>query len=154
MSTENTKKKTRTRADQMEFNFIITLIVTIVLVAGFLLGYEIILDKEANPNVELVTDSSLTVKDGDKVFIDFDTYIDGVAYDGATTKGAGADLVIGSDTLTDLEQQLIGAHPGDELEIYITFAEDYKNNKTLAGNKVLFKVTVHGIYQEIVEEAE
>ena len=151
MSNEVTKKRKRTQAEQMEFNFIITLIVTIVLVAGFMLGYEVILDKEANSNMELVKDSSLTVKDGDKVHIDFDSYIDGVAYDGATTGGKGADLVIGSDTLTDMEQQLIGTHPGDKLEIYITFSEEYKNNKTLAGKKVLFKITVHGIYQEKVE---
>ena len=155
MINETTKKKKRNKSEQMEFNFIITLLVTIVLVAGFLLGYEVLLDKDANANIELVKDSSLTIKEGDKVFIDFDTYIDGVAYDGATTKEAGADLVIGSNTLTDLEQQLIGAHPGDELELYITFAEDYKNNKTLAGKEVLFKVKVHGIYQEkVVEEME
>ena len=154
MNEETTKKKKRTASQQMEFNFIVTLVVTIVMVAAILLGYEVIMDKEANSNMELVTDSSLTVKDGDKVHIDFDSYIDGVAYDGATTGGKGADLVIGSDTLTDMEQQLIGAHPGDKLEIYITFSEDYKNNQTLAGKKVLFKITVHGIYQEIVDEAE
>ena len=152
MNEETTKKKKRTAAQQMEFNFFVTLVVTIVMVVAILLGYEVIMDKENNSNMELVTDSSLTVKDGDKVHIDFDSYIDGVAYDGATTGGKGADLVIGSDTLTDMEKQLIGAHPGDKLEIYITFAENYKNNKTLAGKKVLFKITVHGIYQEIVDE--
>jgi len=152
MSEQNKKKKTANQ--RMESNFIVTIVVAVLMVVALLLGYEIMLDKEANSNMELVTDSSLTVKDGDKVHIDFDSYIDGVAYDGATTGGKGADLVIGSDTLTDMEQQLIGAHPGDELEIYITFSEDYKNNQTLAGNKVLFKIKVHGIYQEIVDEAE
>lgn len=154
MKTENQKKKAKTANQRMESNFMITLVVTVVLVVGLLLGYEVMMDNEKSANVELVTDSSLTVKDGDKVHIDFDSYIDGVAYDGATTGGAGADLVIGSKTLEGMEQQLIGAHPGDEIEMYITFDEDYKNNKTLAGNTVLFKVMVHGIYQEIVEEAE
>ncbi len=154
MNEEVTKKKKRTQAQQMEFNFMVTMVVTVFLVVGLILGYEVIQDKEANSNLELVKDSSLTVKDGDKVHIDFDSYIDGVAYDGATTGGKGADLVIGSDTLTDMETQLIGAHPGDKLEIYITFAEDYKNNKTLAGKKVLFKVTVNGIYQEKEETKE
>ncbi len=154
MSNETMKKKKRTPAQQMEFNFMVTLVVTVFLVVGLMLGYEVILDQEANSNMELVEDSSLTVKEGDKVHIDFDSYIDGVAYDGATTGGSGADLVIGSDTLTDMEQQLIGSHPGDELEIYITFSEDYKNNKTLAGKEVLFKITVHGIYQEMEDTEE
>lgn len=93
------------------------------------------------------TDSSLTVKDGDKVNIDYVGYIDGKAFDGGDTKGQGADLTIGSGTyIDDFEDQLVGAHPGDKVEVNVTFPEDYGNDE-LNGKDATFDVTVNGIYQ-------
>ena len=64
------------------------------------------------------TDSSLEVKDGDTVNIDYVGKIDDVAFDGGSTDGNGTDLVIGSGSYIDnFEEQLIGAHPGDKVEI-------------------------------------
>ena len=58
------------------------------------------------------TDSSLEVKDGDTVNIDYVGKIDDVAFDGGSTDGNGTDLVIGSGSYIDnFEEQLIGAHP-------------------------------------------
>ena len=93
------------------------------------------------------TDSSLEVKDGDKVNIDYVGKIDGTAFDGGSTEGNGADLVIGSGTYIDnFEEQLIGAHPGDEVEVTVTFPDDYGVDE-LNGKEAVFDVTVNGIYE-------
>lgn len=96
---------------------------------------------------ELSTDTSLTVADGDTVNIDYVGTVDGVEFDGGSTNGAGTDLVIGSGSyIDDFEDQLIGAHPGDEVQVEVTFPEDY-GSQDLAGKDAVFSVTVNGIYQ-------
>ena len=93
------------------------------------------------------TDSSLEVKDGDTVNIDYVGKIDDVAFDGGSTDGNGTDLVIGSGSYIDnFEEQLIGAHPGDEVEVKVTFPDDYQATD-LAGKEAVFDVTVNGIYE-------
>ena len=93
------------------------------------------------------TDSSLEVKDGDKVNIDYVGKIDDVAFDGGSTNGQGTDLVIGSGSYIDnFEEQLIGAHPGDEVKVTVTFPDDY-SAEDLAGKEAVFDVTVNGIYE-------
>ena len=73
--------------------------------------------------------------------------IDGVEFEGGNTKGNGADLVIGSHTyIDDFEEQLIGHHPGDSVDVTVTFPEDYGKDE-LNGKEALFKVTVNGIYK-------
>ena len=93
------------------------------------------------------TDSSLEVKDGDTVNIDYEGKIDDVAFDGGSTDGNGTDLVIGSGSYIDnFEEQLIGAHPGDKVEVKVTFPDDYQATD-LAGKEAVFDVTVNGIYE-------
>ena len=93
------------------------------------------------------TDSSLTVEDGDTVNIDYVGSVDGVEFDGGNTQGMGTDLVIGSGSyIDDFEDQLIGAHPGDQVDVYVTFPEDY-GVEELNGKEALFQVTVNGIYE-------
>lgn len=93
------------------------------------------------------TDTSLTVKDGDTVNIDYVGKIDGTAFDGGSTNGQGTDLEIGSGSyIDDFEDQLIGAHPGDEVEVTVTFPDDY-GAADLAGKEAVFDVTVNGIYE-------
>ena len=93
------------------------------------------------------TDSSLEVTDGNKVNIDYVGKIDGVAFDGGSTDGKGTDLVIGSGTYIDnFEEQLIGAHPGDKVEVTVVFPDDYQA-ADLAGKEAVFDVTVNGIYE-------
>ena len=93
------------------------------------------------------TDTSLTVKDGDTVNIDYVGKIDGTAFDGGSTDGKGTDLVIGSGTYIDnFEEQLIGAHPGDKVEVTVIFPDDYQA-ADLAGKEAVFDVTVNGIYE-------
>ena len=93
------------------------------------------------------TDSSLEVKDGDTVNIDYVGKIDDVAFGGGSTDGNGTDLVIGSGSYIDnFEEQLIGAHPGDKVEVKVTFPDDYQATD-LAGKEAVFDVTVNGIYE-------
>lgn len=94
------------------------------------------------------TDSSLTVKDGDTVNIDYVGSIDGVEFEGGNTNNAGTDLTIGSGLyIDDFEEQLIGSHPGDTVNVTVTFPEDYQQ-EDLQGKEALFVVTVNGIYTE------
>ena len=94
------------------------------------------------------TDTSLEVKDGDTVNIDYVGKIDDVAFDGGSTDGNGTDLVIGSGSYIDnFEEQLIGAHPGDKVEVKVTFPDDYQATD-LAGKEAVFDVTVNGIYEK------
>ena len=98
-------------------------------------------------SASLQTDTSLTIEDGDTVNIDYVGSIDGVEFQGGNTKGNGADLVIGSHTyIDDFEEQLIGHHPGDSVDVTVTFPEDYGKDE-LNGKEALFKVTVNGIYK-------
>lgn len=93
------------------------------------------------------TDTSLTVKDGDTVNIDYVGKIDGTAFDGGSTDGQGTDLEIGSGSyIDDFEDQLVGAHPGDEVEVTVTFPDNY-DAADLAGKEAVFDVTVNGIYE-------
>ena len=93
------------------------------------------------------TDTSLTVKDGDTVNIDYVGNIDGTAFDRGSTDGKGTDLTIGSGSyIDDFEDQLVGAHPGDKVEVTVTFPDDYQATD-LAGKEAVFDVTVNGIYE-------
>lgn len=95
----------------------------------------------------LSIDSSLTIENGDTVNIDYVGTVDGVEFDGGSTNGAGADLTIGSGRyIDDFEEQLIGSHPGDTVEVNVTFPEDY-GNEELNGKDAVFEVVINGIYE-------
>ena len=101
-----------------------------------------------NDSAGYSTDASLTVEDGDTVNIDYVGSVDGVEFEGGSTRGQGTDLVIGSGSyIDDFEEQLIGAHPGDEVDVYATFPDPYNNNPDLSGKEALFEVTINGIYE-------
>ena len=85
------------------------------------------------------------VKDGDTVNIDYVGYVDDVAFEGGDTKGQGAKLTIGSGSyIDDFEQQLIGSKPGDTVDVYVTFPEEY-GNEELKGKEAHFVVKVNYI---------
>ena len=93
-------------------------------------------------------DTSLTVEDGDTVNIDYVGTVDGVEFDGGSTQGMGTDLVIGSGSyIDDFEDRLIGAHPGDTVEVNVTFPDPYSLNTDLSGAEAVFTVTINGIYE-------
>ncbi len=87
-----------------------------------------------------------TVKDGDKVNIDYVGTIDGVEFEGGNSGGAGYDLTIGSNTFVEgFESQLIGHKAGEDVTVNVTFPENY-SKADLAGKPAQFAVQIHGIY--------
>ncbi len=96
----------------------------------------------------LNTDTSLTVADGDTINLDYVGYVDDVAFEGGDTQGAGTSLTIGSGTyIDDFEEQLIGHNVGDQVDVVVTFPDEYSSNPDLAGKEATFKCTINGIYQ-------
>lgn len=91
-------------------------------------------------------------QDGDQVVIDFIGFKDGVEFDG----GSGEDypLELGSNTfIPGFEEQLVGVKTGDVKDVEVTFPEDYAA-ADLAGQKAVFKVTVHDIKYKDLPEAD
>ncbi|MCC8018140.1 MAG: trigger factor, partial [Lachnospiraceae bacterium] len=89
-----------------------------------------------------------TVEDGDTVNIDYVGTLDGEEFDGGSA--SGYDLTIGSDTFIDgFEDGLIGAEVGSTVDLDLTFPEDY-SSEDLAGQAVVFTVTVNSIVEEQV----
>ena len=83
------------------------------------------------------------VADGDMVTLDFEGFVDGVAFEGG--KGTDYPLTIGSNSfIPGFEEQLVGAEIGVEKEVNVTFPENYHAND-LAGKAAVFKCTVKAI---------
>ena len=90
-------------------------------------------------------------KEGDTVVIDFEGFLDGVAFDGG--KGENYELKLGSHTFVPgFEEQLVGMSADEEKEINVTFPENYKAD--LAGKDVVFKVKVHKVDETHVPEKD
>ena len=101
------------------------------------------LEKVREQNSRLVEVTTRGVKDKDQTIIDFEGFIDGVPFEGG--KGTDYALTIGSHSFIDtFEEQLIGAKIGKEVEVNVTFPEDY-HAENLAGKPAMFKVTVKEI---------
>ncbi|MAA70773.1 MAG: trigger factor [Bermanella sp.] len=84
--------------------------------------------------------SESAAKDGDKVKIDFDGYVDGEAFEGG--KAEGYDLTLGSKSMIPgFEDQIVGMKAGDEGTIKVTFPADYQS-EALAGKDAEFKINV------------
>lgn len=98
------------------------------------------LDKVKEQNARLVAADDKAVEDGDQAIIDFEGFVDGVAFEGG--KGEDYPLVIGSHSFIDtFEEQLIGKKVGEEVEVNVTFPEQYQAEE-LAGKPAMFKVTI------------
>ncbi len=101
------------------------------------------IDKEREQNSRTITIEDRAVQDGDITVIDFEGFVDGVAFEGG--KGENYSLTIGSHSFIDtFEEQLIGKEIGEETEVNVTFPAEYQA-KELAGKPALFKVTVKEI---------
>ena len=95
---------------------------------------------------ELNTDKKLEVKSSDDVSIDYVGTMDGEEFEGGSAEDY--TLTIGSGSFIEgFEDQLIGAHPGDQVTVNVTFPDPYENNPDYAGKDASFAVTVKGIYQ-------
>ena len=108
------------------------------------------LKKEQEKNSRTIDVDDRAVADGDMVTLDFEGFVDGVAFEGG--KGTDYPLTIGSNSfIPGFEEQLVGAVIGEEKEVNVTFPEDYQA-KELAGKAAVFKVKVHEIKKKELPE--
>lgn len=105
------------------------------------IDHEIQTVRERNSRELEVTDRA--VENGDKTVIDFEGFVDGVAFDGG--KGENYPLMIGSGAfIPGFEDQIIGHNIGDEFDVNVKFPEEY-HEASLAGKDAVFKVKLHSI---------
>ena len=89
------------------------------------------------------------VESGNIVTIDFEGFVDGVAFEGG--KAEKYDLEIGSNTfIPGFEDQIIGMTTGTEKDIYVTFPENYAVH--LAGKAATFKIKLHEVKEKVLPE--
>ena len=101
------------------------------------------IDKERQSNARTITVEDRAVENGDTAVIDFEGFVDGTAFEGG--KGENHSLVIGSHSFIDnFEEQLIGKNTGEELDVNVTFPEEY-HAPELAGKPAVFKVKINEI---------
>lgn len=110
------------------------------------------IDRERERNARTIEVTDRAVQDKDQVVLDFEGFVDGVAFEGG--KGENYPLTIGSGAfIPGFEEQLIGAEIGKETEINVTFPEEYQA-KDLAGKEAVFKCTVHEIKAKEIPELD
>ena len=103
-------------------------------------------------NARLVTVEDRPVEKNDTTVIDFEGFVDGVAFEGG--KAENHELVIGSNTfIPGFEDQIIGMKIGEEKDINVTFPEEYFS-KDLAGKAAVFKVKLHEIKKKELPEVD
>lgn len=101
------------------------------------------LKKTAETNSRVISVEDRPVQSGDIAVIDFEGFVDEVAFEGG--KGENYELTIGSGTfIPGFEDQIIGANIGDEIDVNVSFPEDY-GKEDLSGKPALFKVKVNEI---------
>jgi len=103
-------------------------------------------------NSRLVNVEDRAVENGDTTVIDFEGFVDEVAFEGG--KAEGHELVIGSNTfIPGFEDQIIGMKIDEEKDINVTFPEEYFS-KELAGKPAVFKVKLHEIKKKELPELD
>ena len=101
------------------------------------------LEAERQKNSRTVSVTDRAVAEGDTAVIDYEGFVDGVAFEGG--KGENHSLVIGSHSFIDtFEDQLVGHNPGEEVEVNVTFPTEY-HAPELAGKAAVFKCKIHEI---------
>jgi trigger factor len=104
-----------------------------------------------NRTYEPRTGKTVKAKDGDMVVIDFLGKLDGVAFEGGAA--TDAELVLGSGQfIPGFEDQLVGAKPDSDVEVKVTFPEDYQS-ETLKGKEAVFEVKVKEVKAPVDAEA-
>ena len=110
------------------------------------------LKKEQEKNSRTIDVDDRAVADGDMVTLDFEGFVDGEAFEGG--KGENYPLTIGSGSfIPGFEEQLVGAEAEKEVEVKVTFPEDY-HAEELKGKEAVFKCTVHEIKAKELPEID
>lgn len=100
------------------------------------------LKKAQDQNARVLTTEE-AAKDGDTVVLDYAGTVDGVAFDGGTAEGQ--ELVLGSGTfIPGFEEQLVGKKAGEEVDVNVTFPEDYHADD-LAGKAAVFACKINEV---------
>ncbi len=108
--------------------------------------------EEAEKNARKVTVEDRPVQDGDEVILDYEGFVDDVAFEGG--KGENYPLVIGSGSfIPGFEEQLIGVSAGTDVEVHVTFPEEY-HAEDLKGKDAVFKCKVHEIKAKELPEID
>lgn len=108
--------------------------------------------EEAEKNARTVTVEDRPVQDKDEVILDFEGFVDGETFEGG--KGENYPLTIGSGSfIPGFEEQLIGAEAEKEVEVKVTFPEDY-HAENLKGRDAVFKCTIHEIKAKELPEID
>ena len=101
------------------------------------------LEKEREKNARTISVEDRAVENGDMIMLDFEGFVNGVAFDGG--KGENYPLTIGSNAfIPGFEEQLVGAKIGEDVEVNVTFPEEYQAPE-LAGCAATFKCKVNEI---------
>ena len=104
------------------------------------------IEKERENNARTIEVTDRPVKDDDMTVLDFEGFVDGVAFDGG--KGENYPLTIGSGAfIPGFEEQLVGAEIGKEVEVNVTFPGDYQAEE-LKGKAAVFKCTIKEIKEK------
>ena len=110
------------------------------------------IEKERERNARSIAVTDRAVKDGDQTVIDFEGFKDGVAFEGG--KGENYPLTIGSGAfIPGFEEQLIGKNIGEDVEVNVTFPENYQAEE-LAGQPAVFKVVIKEIKEKQLPELD
>ena len=110
------------------------------------------IQEEAEKNARTVVVEDRPVQDKDEVILDFEGFIDGEPFEGG--KGENYPLTIGSGSfIPGFEDQLIGVEHEKEVEVHVTFPEDY-HAEDLKGKDAVFKCTVHEIKAKEIPEID
>ncbi len=99
------------------------------------------IDNTRERNSRMLAVEGRAAENGDEAVIDFEGFLDGVAFEGG--KGEKYPLVLGSGSfIPGFEEKIVGKNIGDEFDIDVTFPEDY-GAENLAGKAVVFKIKLH-----------
>lgn len=110
------------------------------------------IDQEREKSAREITVEDRAVKEGDRTILDFEGFVDGVAFAGG--KGENYPLTIGSGAfIPGFEEKLIGAELNQEVEVNVTFPEDYQAEE-LKGKDAVFKCTVKEIKEKELPELD
>ena len=110
------------------------------------------IDLVRNRNARVLTVEDRPAENGDETTIDFEGFVDGVAFDGG--KGEKYPLKLGSGSfIPGFEDQIVGHTKGETFDVNVTFPEEY-GEKSLAGKAAVFKVTLHEIKKTELPELD
>lgn len=110
------------------------------------------IDRVREQNSRIMTVDDREIEMNDIAVIDYEGFLDGVPFEGG--KGEDYSLTIGSHTFIDtFEDQLIGKKPGDEVDVNVTFPEEY-HSEDLKGKPVTFKVVIKEVKVKELPEAD